>query len=101
MSDLQADVGSVLDNVVDLGGLTDLQNLTHSVHGTLDWMVADADSDEASYNCLLEDGEVTESVQFVTRETDGVQLRQGLDINSFLNMFLGAVALRVGFTGGF
>ena len=74
MSHLQADVGSVLDNFVNLGGLTDLQHLTHSVHRTLDWVIANTDSDKASYNCLLEDGEMTKSIQLVTRETDGVQL---------------------------
>ena len=101
VSHLQADVGSVLDDFVDLGCFYDLQHFTHSVHRTLDWMVANTDSDEASYDGLLEDGEMTKSVQFVPRETDGVQLCQGLDIDSFLNMFLGAVSLCVGLTGGF
>ena len=88
MSDLQADVGSVLDHLVDLGRLTDIQYLGHAVHRALDWMVPNADPHKTSNYGLLEDWQVTKSVQLVPRKTYFVQFSNCFNVGNFLDTFI-------------
>ena len=95
MPHLQTNVRPVLDHLVDLGRLTDVHYLHHSVHRTFDRMVPNANSGEATDNCLLKNWQMTKFVKFVSREANLVQLHDSLNVSSFLNPFPGAMSFSV------
>ena len=66
MTDLKTNVGSVLDDLVDFGCLAHIQYLSCSVHGAFVRIVPNTDPHKTSNNRLLEDWQVTESVQLVS-----------------------------------